>query len=1460
MNIGEDSKELRNRQTRAVRAKAPLAANFEDCLQAFDRLRATIQSSKKDLEDEYILGEDCYSRLKNWGQHSGASSRALDHRLRKCSELGTATLDLLSELGSILQETNELCVSDRDPSEHHLDVDESVSNSTEEIGINDDRGSESDVRRHLEDVREVVDCLLDLLPSLCDPVPEGNHEKTASSEDAAEDIELAMFLFPAAPPSLNDRLGRAHWQRRRNLKQIRPRSFPLEITKPAREADQSVTKARPRSKNHAKPFAKYRRHAASRGTSDAGKSITSSNVETIFSRTTFFGGHSATSIAESDDPYKILFFTPPTPPIPLILGSCFSCPYCRLEINVGDQITTDQDWLDHVYLDLEPYLCTFDNCIRADKLFGVREDWFQHELYSHRIPKAWLCSMPLCKKLEFSDQDIFEQHLKSAHKDLFASDRLNGLIQNCERYSELPLPQQTCVLCGSTCSDARGLEHHVATHLEQFALTAIADESSSEDEGNPNDKEDLVPQESPADFLLHEFVQEQTGFFPPRLAAEGSPKAAIQPLQITSEQKSASEKRASLGSFQPGTSDTSSVAGNAANATPKKEKEELWAGKVEAFLGKQTEVDQAAHLPSTPTVRSNVPPRNANFVGRTANLTAIQSSLASRGQICAVSGRGGIGKTSTIVEYSYRYEEDYDYIFWVDAETTGGRADTYNLIASTLKLGGDIIHDQDGLTILVREFLQCTDKTWLLVFDNAENWPDISNYVPQNFSKTHGSILISTRKPEILKPARNFHSLEIELFTLEESRQLLLCSMQPSLDQNSLHKHPEFELAATASKLVDRLPLAISMIAGYVQVSRCTLSEFLEIWDERQSRSRKITSKLENEAIDALWDIGFRELSLNARQLLKILAFLDSESIPKDLLVDDHKEPFLEFLNSSETIRYRRMIAELSGRRLVHLKEQRGKPTLSIHRLLQEKILHDFEGDKLNDAFGKAYCLVRKRLPPASPIQVPEPNKVPECKKCIAHVLSLRRAFNTTPGLEPSFNLARLFYDAGFHMWELQTAPEEGILFLETAEGILNSLDYDPHARIRADIHAAMAVLYSMMGINFRTQNLKRLREARAIRQKVHELQPANFDSDLLLTNAASDLGYFLFETWEYEEAGKLFQACYQKYCKWGPETEFPFEYFKHYYNNARLCMYRGDYSEAINLFRRGIALVETALGKESWHYSSLQFNLACTMLQTGDLQSALEIHSDVLAGHERTKGKYNSATLMSNYAVGAVYYHLKNFSAAAEYMEECIQLGSLSKWSEEALARARYHLSKIYAEQAIKEEERQKLEEQATIVLRKYPTPKYLVDIEDKMMLFDDLQSAAAGRFTNRGLLAYMQNQVRSTLLCISRKERPPSLPHQVLTLRSSIHPDSTRPTNIMSTETPRKPSVSDTSAASDDECWAEEVESMSKKDDRKQPWKSTLGNAIQSQSKDGKDLFQIGTNKGDSANNPLQDPTLAA
>ena len=92
------SKAVRTKEAQQFRAKGPLAAQFEDCVQAIKRLFAALSANTSISEQIYIRTERCMSRLISWGHDSGASSRVLDHHLRRSSKPRTLTLRLLKEL------------------------------------------------------------------------------------------------------------------------------------------------------------------------------------------------------------------------------------------------------------------------------------------------------------------------------------------------------------------------------------------------------------------------------------------------------------------------------------------------------------------------------------------------------------------------------------------------------------------------------------------------------------------------------------------------------------------------------------------------------------------------------------------------------------------------------------------------------------------------------------------------------------------------------------------------------------------------------------------------------------------------------------------------------------------------------------------------------------------------------------------------------------------------------------------------------------------------------------------------------------------------------------------------------------------------------------------------------------------------------------------------------------------
>jgi hypothetical protein len=95
-------KALRDQECKELRAKAPIAAQFEDCSQLLSRLCATLTSSLPTSEQISLLAEDCETKLKIWGHDAGADSRALDHALRDSLRLRETTAQLLEELREIL--------------------------------------------------------------------------------------------------------------------------------------------------------------------------------------------------------------------------------------------------------------------------------------------------------------------------------------------------------------------------------------------------------------------------------------------------------------------------------------------------------------------------------------------------------------------------------------------------------------------------------------------------------------------------------------------------------------------------------------------------------------------------------------------------------------------------------------------------------------------------------------------------------------------------------------------------------------------------------------------------------------------------------------------------------------------------------------------------------------------------------------------------------------------------------------------------------------------------------------------------------------------------------------------------------------------------------------------------------------------------------------------------------------
>lgn len=133
---------------------------------------------------------------------------------------------------------------------------------------------------------DIVTLLMQLGPSLLDPTPHNRSELSAHSGAAQQDISHVHACFPKADDSLAERLGRANWERRqflRNLRDAREDNRPRADGKDLDEAIQHTLGSNPSTSAV----------ATAAEESDAGNSEAGSSLGTI-----------DTDLSDKDDSYS----------------------------------------------------------------------------------------------------------------------------------------------------------------------------------------------------------------------------------------------------------------------------------------------------------------------------------------------------------------------------------------------------------------------------------------------------------------------------------------------------------------------------------------------------------------------------------------------------------------------------------------------------------------------------------------------------------------------------------------------------------------------------------------------------------------------------------------------------------------------------------------------------------------------------------------------------------------------------------------------------------------------------------------------------------------------------------------------------------------------------------------------------------------------------------------------------
>lgn len=287
----------------------------------------------------------------------------------------------------------------------------------------------------------------------------------------------------------------------------------------------------------------------------------------------------------------------------------------------------------------------------------------------------------------------------------------------------------------------------------------------------------------------------------------------------------------------------------------------------------------------------NVPyRRNPFFTGRQAILdhlyTVLKSSkTAALTQPQAISGLGGIGKTQIAVEYAYRYRDHYQAIFWINASTRDAMSADFVVIASLLGLPEQQHQEQDIVVRTVKRWLT-NHNNWLLILDNVDNLAMVVDSLPMHIT---GDVLLTTRLQALGTVAQ---SIEVEKMGEDEGMTFLLRRIKVIAPGIPLDQSPEKSKrqAAEIFFALDGLPLALDQAGAYIEETRCGLSQYLNLYSSRRKELllRRGRSPLDHpDFVTATWSLSFQQVkqeSLAAAELLYLLAFLDPEAIPEEII------------------------------------------------------------------------------------------------------------------------------------------------------------------------------------------------------------------------------------------------------------------------------------------------------------------------------------------------------------------------------------------------------------------------------------------------------------------------------------------------------------------------------------------------------------------------------------------------
>ena len=294
---------------------------------------------------------------------------------------------------------------------------------------------------------------------------------------------------------------------------------------------------------------------------------------------------------------------------------------------------------------------------------------------------------------------------------------------------------------------------------------------------------------------------------------------------------------------------------------------------------------QAASFAEIRPLVWNVPAQNPHFIGREDILSLVSQAIkVAPNKTVVLSGPQGFGKTQIAKGFVYKNFADYDVVWWFRANqylkpqfARFAQAMAYHLNLDKSLSVEQVSHDQ--LFRVVKEVLRRTPLKCLVIFDDAQTYPAIEDYILFSHDKNIHT-LITTKNG-------NFSSDTVQIRPFNRSNSLAYIDL--FLSQESL---------ASKNQLAHRLddcPAALALSIEYIKsYPGMTIDKYLLKHGQQKlslptGSERKLGSTMDDYETDltAAITMNMKELqeaSEEAFQVLGLLSLLHRDEIPVSFL------------------------------------------------------------------------------------------------------------------------------------------------------------------------------------------------------------------------------------------------------------------------------------------------------------------------------------------------------------------------------------------------------------------------------------------------------------------------------------------------------------------------------------------------------------------------------------------------